>query len=248
MKLIQLNMWQGRILWQATDFLAAEKPDIVCLQELYSTEQRVPFWDSFSGYEEVQKALPELKYWFFAPLYSYDVNGRKVTGGNAIGSKYPISDEQIVFVHGQYEEVLDPTSNVRNLQTCRLDLGEGKHLSILNHHAYWDPDPMGGPENVVKMRKVKAIADTLPRPMMMCGDMNVVPASETMQVFKGSLEDLTETHHIETTLTVLARAFNNHNIVPCDHILVSDDVHVKDFAAHERIMSDHKALILTFDV
>lgn len=247
-KLIQLNMWQGRILWQVTRFLEQEQPDILCLQEAYSSKDPAPQLDLFASVEAIQKALPDLQYWFFAPLYSYLVDGQRVTAGNAIGSRYPIHDEQIVFVHGAYTEDQQPVPNTRNLQSCRLGLDNGASVSILNHHAYWELDPHGSAESLAKMQRVKEIAATLPRPLIVTGDMNVLPESETMQVFKGMLEDLTETHHLETTLTVLARAFNRNNIVACDHVLVSDDVQVHDFKASDTIVSDHKPLLLTFGV
>lgn len=248
MKLIQLNMWQGRILWQVTPFLKEEQPDILCLQETYSCKEPIPYGDLFSSVEAIQKVLPDMKYWFFAPTYSYLVNGRRVMAGNAIGSCYPIHDQRTVFVHGEFLEDQDPIPNTRNLQTCRLELDNGTSLCILNHHGYWERNPYGSPDMVAKMQQVKEVAAVLPHPLIVSGDMNALPESETMQVFKGMLENLTEAHHIETTLTVLGHAFDRNNIVPCDHVLISDDVQVHTFKASDTIVSDHKPLILTFDV
>lgn len=248
MKLIQLNIWQGRILWQVAPFLKQHNPDIVCLQEIFSSPEGVPNWDSFSGLETLQQALPELQYWFFAPLYSYSVQRRKVTSGNAIGSRYPIVDKQVFFTHGQYVDEKDPTPNTRNAQSCKLSLSRNVQLGLVNHHAYWDKNPAGAPEAIAKMQQVCDAAMALGDPVIVTGDLNVVPQSKPMQVFKGKLENLTETHAVKTTLTQLARAFDRNNIVPCDHILVSPGVQVQNFYASETIVSDHKPLILEFDV
>lgn len=251
MKLVNLNIWQGRIIRHIVPFLQEERPDFVCLQEMLSANGPIPItgWDCFSAYETLQEKLPELKYWFFAPLFSYDVRGRKVTAGNAIGSRYPIDNKRIAFTNGEYADGRDPIPNTRNFQTCQITLTGGKQLSLVNHHAYWaDADPAGSPESVVRMRKVKQATDKLPKPLIVCGDMNVTPESETMQVFAGSLRNLTDEYKLPTTLTPLGAALNRNNMVACDHILVSDDVIVQDFTASEKLVSDHKALILEFKV
>jgi endonuclease/exonuclease/phosphatase family metal-dependent hydrolase len=250
MKLLQLNMWQGRILWQVTHYLEQENPDIVCLQEVYSSKKPVPQMSFlFDSLEEVQKAQPHLKYWFFAPICSYEVAGRQVHAGNAIGSRYPISDERIEFIHGGYRDGIAPIPNTRNLQTCHVELPNSKRLSLANHHAYWaGGSPDGDEISVQKMQRVKEVTDALSRPFILAGDMNVFPDCPTMQLFDGVLENLTGTHKIETTLTMLARAFDHENIVACDHVLVSGGVQVHDFKASEAVVSDHKPLILEFDV
>lgn len=248
MKLIQLNIWQGRILRHVTHFLEKEQPDIVCLQEVYSTPDPVRWWDSFSALEAMQRSLPYMQ-WFFAPLYSFEVQGRKVTAGNAIGSRFPISQQKVMFTTGHFTDVNeDPISNVRNVQTCQLELKDGKTLSVANHHAYWDKNPAGTPDSVRCMQQVKEAVDQLPVPKVLCGDMNVRPESETMQLFKGSLANLTEIHKLTTTLTQVGAAFDRDNIVPCDHVLISPEISVQKFYASEKIISDHKALVLLFDV
>lgn len=248
MKLLQLNLWQGRILWQVTRFLEQEQPDILCLQEVYSSKEKIPHWDLFGSLEAIQETLPDIQYWFFAPLYAYRVNGRRVYAGNAIGSRYPIHDQQTIFVHGKYVEDVDPDPNTRNLQACTLELEGGDSLALLNHHAYWEQTPLGSLETAQKMQRIKEMAAALPRPLIVSGDMNVLPDSETMQVFDGMLENLTGTHGIETTLSVLAHAFDRNNMVPCDHILVSNDIQVHSFGTSETIVSDHKPVLLEFSL
>lgn len=247
MKLIQLNIWQGRIIRHVTRFLEEEKPDIVCLQEVCSAPDPVPSWDCFSSLEALQKALPDM-HWFFAPLYSFEARGRKVTAGNAIGSRSPIRHQQIGFTHGHYTEDGDGIPNTRNFQMCQLELGNGKFLSVINHHAYWDKHPAGTADSVRCMQIVKDAALRMPQPLLLCGDMNVWPQSETMQIFKDSFTNLTETHGIKTTLPQIGAALDRDNMVACDHVLVSSGVTVQAFQVSEQIVSDHKPLVLTFGI
>lgn len=250
MKLVQLNIWQGRLVRHVTRFLEAEDPDIVCLQEVYRSEHTVPTWDAFSSLELIQEVLPG-RHTFFAPLYSFEVAGRKVVFGNAIISRFPIHNKQHDFTNGHYIDNLaveDLVPNTRNFQWCELELPDGERLSLINHHAYWDREPLGSHVSTEKMRKVKRIADSLPYPLILTGDMNVTPESEAMQLFEGTLTNLTKKYQLPTTLSAMARAFNNGNKVPCDNTLVSPDVQVRSFTASETLVSDHKPLILEFDV
>lgn len=248
MKLVQLNIWQGRILKHVVRFLQEQKPDIICLQEIYSCKEHVPNWDSYSSLEILQEALPEMKHWFFAPLFSYKVWGRRVTQGNAIASRFPMSNEHVEFTHGRFVKDEDHIPNTRNFQTCQLTIDDKRKLSLVNHHAYWDKNPAGNPTSVKAMRKVVDAVNAIQKPIIVCGDLNVRPETETMQLFKGLLENLTETHGVKTTLTQVAGSFDNNNTVACDHILVSSDVQVKHFEVSDEIVSDHKPLVLEFDL
>lgn len=247
MKLIQLNIWQGRIIKHVADFLKEQQPDILCMQEVYSSEQRVPNWDNFSSLEILQETLPELKYWFFAPLFEHSVWGRQVTQGNVIASRFPIASELVAFTHGHFVKNEELPPNTRNFQTCEID-ANGRKLAVVNHHAYWDKNPAGTPESVKSMEKVVDAIRLLPRPLIMCGDLNVRPETETMQLFNGLLENLSATRKLETTLTQVGAAINNKNQVVCDHILISPEITVNSFMTADRIVSDHKALILDFDL
>lgn len=81
-------------------------------------------------------------------------------------------------------------------------------------------------------------------PLILAGDLNVRTESPAMRVFDGWLEDLTDTHKIKDTLT----AFGKVREVPCDHILVSEEVKVLKFEVSNALVSDHTPLILEFDI
>jgi endonuclease/exonuclease/phosphatase family metal-dependent hydrolase len=250
MKLVQLNLWQGRIIRHAVHFIEQEKPDILCMQEIYASERDVPTWDAFSSVRLIRDVLPH-EHFFFAPLYSFEVAGRPVTMGNAILSRFPIHNKHIEFVNGHYVPNIateNLTPDTRNFQSCELELPDGKRLSVVNHHACWDGTPKGSPRLREKMQIVKEHIDTLPRPLILTGDMNVVPTSETMQIFNGTLENLTETHNAKTTLTQLARALDNDNIVPCDNTLVSPEIKVTRYEVSDYLVSDHKGIIVEFEL
>ena len=76
----------------------------------------------------------------------------------------------------------------------------------------------------------------------MCGDLNIIHDSPAMRELD-FLRDLTDEYKIDNTITGLK--FDGK--VACDHILVSDDVKVKNFGVLPDLISDHKPLVIETD-
>lgn len=150
------------------------------------------------------------------------------------------------FTNGHYVADLTPSTrsaNARNAQIVVLQIGSRK-LTIVNHHAHWEITPLGSAASVARMELLRSIITDLPGPLILAGDLNVDPDTATMHVFDGLLEDLTATYTIASTLSVLGKVPN----VACDHVLVSDAIAVRDFRVLDDLVSDHKALVLDFDI
>ena len=56
MKLISLNLWQGRLYKNYPDFIQKHNADILCLQEVYDADRRIPLGDMFISLSKVKKA------------------------------------------------------------------------------------------------------------------------------------------------------------------------------------------------
>jgi endonuclease/exonuclease/phosphatase family metal-dependent hydrolase len=246
MRLVQLNIWEGRLIRHIPDFIKRLNPDLVCLQEVFSSDSEVIKPSRlFSSLQQIQAAC-DYPHVFFSPTFSSVYEGIPVGYGNAILSRLPLLDEQATFTSGSYnpnQTAANIVPDTCNLQTVRVRSPKGD-FSLANHHAYLGPDGFGDKTNVQKMRFVSEQLRDLPTPLIFAGDLNVVPESQTMRAFDGFLEDLTATNHISTTLTELGKV----NDVACDHILVSPDVQAAAFYVDDQLVSDHKALVLDFDI
>jgi endonuclease/exonuclease/phosphatase family metal-dependent hydrolase len=246
MKLLQLNIWEGKLTRAVLPFLDKEKPDILCLQEVFSCDAKVPVpRNLFDALQCIQERTG-YEYCFFSPLLSGVFAGQKADFGQAILSRYPLSDQHALFTNGKYNPDFTVGTYDRMeaiLQTCTVHAG-GKTFSLANHHGHWLIDPMGDEVSVEKMALVKAQLEKLPQPLIFAGDLNVKCESPAMRVFDGFLTNLIAKHNITSTLGPLGKVPD----VACDHILVSDDVDVHDFRVSEDIISDHKALLMEFDV
>ncbi|HSD55555.1 MAG TPA: endonuclease/exonuclease/phosphatase family protein [Candidatus Saccharimonadales bacterium] len=68
MKLVQLNIWQGRLIDHVATLLKHEQPDIICLQEVYSSKLANPLLPFFAGLERIRAAFPDYHV-FFSPTH-----------------------------------------------------------------------------------------------------------------------------------------------------------------------------------
>jgi endonuclease/exonuclease/phosphatase (EEP) superfamily protein YafD len=244
-KLMQLNMWGGRLTAAIVKLVAEEKPDIITAQELFTPAEPVIFPDrmfdclasvrSGGGYEHV----------FASPTWSLMVGHQNIGFGNVIFSKFPLRNTETTFTNGHFVENMSERSrivNIRNVQTATVDI-DGKQISLVNHQGHWEPTPIGSETSVEKMQLVKDIVAGLAGPYIVAGDLNVSAASPAMRPWDGFLEDLTATHDVTDTLS----RFGKVRDVPCDHILVGPEIKVTSFKVCDELVSDHKALIMEFE-
>jgi endonuclease/exonuclease/phosphatase (EEP) superfamily protein YafD len=79
--------------------------------------------------------------------------------------------------------------------------------------------------------------------VILCGDFNLAPESESIKQYDSILQNLSAAHSLETTRSLLT-----YKKEVCDYIFVNDKIEVKDFSMDQTIISDHNALILDFEV
>jgi endonuclease/exonuclease/phosphatase family metal-dependent hydrolase len=242
MKLIQLNIWGGRLGDQLNDFLSSEKPDILCLQEAIDLDRgRGALFTTIGEIREVVGA----EYYYMSPAFSFNFMHRKAHFGNCIISKLPIATQETMFTGREYEVDFDwtkHTQNIRNLQHVQLRLPKGELLHIFNHHGHHNyTDKNGGDETV---RQCAMIADKIKATSgkkILTGDFNLVPRSASLKPINNLLRNLTAEANLSTTRTVLTKMTET-----CDYIFVSEDVEVKSFMPSDALVSDHMALIMEF--
>ncbi len=246
MRLVQLNIWQGRIMTHLLKLFDDLQPDIACLQEVMSSSEVVVTPERmFNSLQLIQERI-DLKYVYFSPTFRATYSGVTTEFGNAILSRYPLDDCQTVFTNGSFIPDYTPKTfsvNVRNMQIVKVKVAE-QVLNLANHHGHWLIDPFGDETTIAKLQIVKDVLKTVPSPLILSGDFNVRAESPAMRLFDGWLTDLTATHQIGSTLSPLAKVSS----VACDHILTSPGVQVMNFEVRDEIVSDHKAIVLDFEL
>lgn len=243
MKLIQLNMWGGRLEKQLENFFASEQPDITCLQEAISIPGNGAI---FISPESLQDQWEKPTSLFHSAVFSFSFMLREARFGNAIISTLPMIKTETIFTNLVHKPGFDfdvDDYNIRNLQHAIIEIGE-RRLNVLNHHGHHVPTHKNGNEDTLRqMRHIAGYIDTLEGPVILTGDFNLAPHSESLEVINEKLDNLSVRYKLETTRTALT-----HKKEVCDYIFVSEEIKVKDFKASDEVVSDHQALVLEFDI
>ena len=243
MKLVQLNVWGGRLDHPLKDFLKTENPDILCLQEAIDLDKgRGALFVSVSEMRDIVGA----EYYYMSPAFSFNFMQRKAHFGNCIISKLPIMQEETIFTGREYEPNFDwtkHTQNIRNLQHVEIALETGGPLHLFNHHGHHNYVDKDGDDETVRQcniiaEKIKAV----PGRKILAGDFNLVPDSTSLKPINKLLRNLTMEAHVSTTRTILTRRTE-----PCDYIFTSEGITVRSFTVSDVLISDHQPLILQFD-
>ena len=236
MRILQLNAWTGRMKGALKKFFAENEFDVICLQEAVWCDNKL--LENFAVTVDQIKELSGLKYDIRGANFVISAFRTNVMQGNVILSREEIVESRIEVVHGEVLELRsleDMEQEGYTLEFAKLKSG----VTIVCHHGYWLPAPVGDEVTVKVMKKVAGLIKKVDGPLVMCGDHNIIHDSPAMRELD-FLRDLTDEHKIDNTLTGLK--FDGK--VACDHILVSDDVRVGSFNALPDLISDHKPLIV----
>lgn len=258
MKIVQINAWMGQLGTPLARFIEAEKPDILCMQEtILPNNDVIPsFTHQFNFLDEIRRA-GSFKDEFFAKGWGFDLGSSRFELGSVILSKYPISNHQEFHPYGTYHvrtNNSDSQPNTQAWQACTLTLPGGTELQIANYHGYLEDLPgehgIGTETTVEVMRKVAERLAALPHPLIFCGDLNIWPESPAFRELDSlGLRNLIVDNNLRGTLSPVHRATDSdrHTSTP-DHILVSPEIKIGKFYVSDELVSDHKGLVLEFEV
>ena len=134
MKLLQLNTWSLHLAPAIVQLLDREDPDILCLQEVVSTESGRKMLGSI---QEVL-AAHEFEYYYFSPLVRFTYMHHAAERGNMILSKYPITFAHEFWTAGELQT--DFTKDIsydaaRNVVHAQVETPAGL-LHVLTTHGY----------------------------------------------------------------------------------------------------------------
>lgn len=244
MKLVQLNVWWGgKLTKEILKLLKDENADILCLQEAVSLNKPDPAL--FLHIEAIQRDL-DFQFAAFGGSFSFKFMEGKARFGNAILSKRPMKRSEVIYTNLEHKDDFDFNEddyNIRNLVHAEIG-NPSESLHILTHHGHHVPDHKNGNDDTYRqMQQIKEYIDTLSGPVILTGDFNLSPKSESLEVLSNSLTNLCITYNLTTTRTNLT-----DKVEVCDYIFVNEQVKVNGFFASENVVSDHQALILDFDI
>ena len=229
-------------------FIEDQKPDILCIQEFYSREDKLNYQDSIIEAQNTNSYLISYKY-------------EKKYSGNAIFSKFPIINEGMINIGISNRKCIYADIALAH-DTIRV---YSLHLASM-HLSYEDYDLIEGLSSEKKEQKVSSALNlwvklakayeirareirfilphlkTSPYPTIICGDFNDPPMSYAYRSIKKHFKDAFEEcgSGIGRTYTRFSPTFR------IDYILHNAELFPMQFERHEIELSDHYPITCTF--
>ncbi len=264
MRVMCLNAWGGKLHAGLLPFLSASAPDVLCLQEVIHSPETDKDWLTYRDgdhvlpqranlFRDVCGALPE-HVAVFCPaaqgvLWDDDRSVPSQWGlATFVHRSFPVVGQLQGFVHKSYSPVgYGDHPRSRSAHGVRLyDSAREGYVSITHMHGLRDLNgKMDTPERAAQARRLLAISKTFTEPgdiAVVCGDFNVEPGSETLQILEeAGLVELVQSRGFTSTRS-------SHYKKPgrfADYMLIDREDAVRDFQViGQPEVSDHCPLVL----
>ena len=264
MRIMCLNGWGGKLHDALASYVRSAVPDVLCLQEVVHTPASDREWLDYRDgghvlpqranfFRDIAEALPDHVATFCAAaqgvLWDREREVPSQWGlATFVRPSFPIIGQIQAFVHksfspGGYGD--HPRS--RNAHAVRIyDFEQQRPICIVHTHGLRDlKGKMDTPERIAQAHKLVGLVAAIAVPgdgVVLCGDFNIEPQSETFEIMRRfGLKDLVTGRGHTGTRT-------SHYIKPgrfADYMLVNDEVAVKRFeVVTDPEVSDHCPLLL----
>lgn len=248
MKLINLNVWGGKINKPLLDFLKeySKEIDIFCLQEILNNaskeiqEGTFKFSDADPDLLEHISGIFTGHRAFFCPVFK-DIYGIATFVRKEI--KVIESGDVILYESNNFPDVSNPdTDHTRKMQWLRIENGSNEYL-IMNIHGHWvSRDKKDNKERLVQSEKILTFASKFKLPKIICGDFNLLPNTKSIKMLEKSFKNLITENMIQSTRTSLYNGPEKF----ADYVFISPEIKVKSFQVLKEEVSDHTPLFLEF--
>src|SRR5260370_1081065 len=166
--------------------------------------------------------------------------------GLAIFARKTLSVDEVGehFVHRQRNSIIGANNATigRNLQYIQFHLAD-KPVTVINMHGLWNgKGKTDSPKRLEQSRKVKGFLETISGAKILCGDLNVLPTTQSLALLEQDLRNLVKAYGITSTRSPFYQQPDRF----ADYVLVSPDVQVEGFQVLDEEVSDHSPLLLTF--
>lgn len=242
MKIVTLNIWEGRLVEDLSSFFELhEDVDVFLLQEVLDNATEVTAWEGCAQREifnDIKKLLPNHVGYFASSVFQ--------EWGLAMFIRNYISVQESgdVFVHKHRESMVgrDGATVGRNIQYARV-VYEYKLLTIINFHGLWNGKGKSDTEDRMQQsRRVINFIKNIKHDVVLGGDFNLLPDTKSIRLFEHDLglKNLISDFNIYSTRT----SFYTKSIKFADYVFTSPSVRIKVFKVMEEEVSDHAPLYL----
>jgi endonuclease/exonuclease/phosphatase family metal-dependent hydrolase len=269
MRLISLNAWGGKLFDPLSVYLTEAPADVICLQEVTfaggPSPKRVHFREhgfdlpqQADLFADLQARLPSHQGFFGVAAQGDvvdDAGARHLSRfgiATFVRRDLSVIGQTLDFVHGAFiPHGWGAPPVPRCMHALRLfDPNAGRPFVVGHTHGLRDEaGKHDTPARLAQAERIRAMLDAVRRPddpVIFGGDLNLLPDSKTFGVLAGmGLADLVTTRGFTDTRTRLYEKPQRY----ADYLLVTPEVTVVDFdVPAEPVVSDHRALVLNFEL
>lgn len=234
-----LNIWGGHVREPLLSFIKSHQHvDIFCFQEVYHNAQiricDIEMELSLNILSEFQNLLPNHKA-YFRPM----VNG---IYGIAMFVKDTVEvlgeGEFLIYENPDYKGSGPTHSRVLQWLKCQY---QNQLYHVINVHGLWNgKGKTDAPERILQSKKIREFLDDLDTSIILCGDLNLRPDTESLKLISDGMRNLIEEYDVISTRT----SYYPKEEKFADYIFTCPNVNVSSFAVLEDEVSDHAALLL----
>ncbi|MEM1362692.1 MAG: endonuclease/exonuclease/phosphatase family protein [Pseudomonadota bacterium] len=264
MKIMCLNGWGGKLHEALLAYLPEAAPDILCLQEVVHSPATEKDWLTYKDadhilpqranfFRDICRALPEHQAVFCPAAQGVLWDGSQQVPSqwglaSFVHRAHPIIGQVQGFVHKDYSASdYGDHPRSRSAHGVRVyDYASDRSLSVTHMHGLRDLNgKMDTPERAAQACRLRELSDQLSMLgdlRVICGDFNVEPKSETLQILADAgFSDLVTGCGFTSTR-------NSHYKKPgrfADYMLIDQEEAVRKFEViYDPEVSDHCPLVL----
>ncbi len=264
MRIMCLNGWGGKLHEKLVDYVASERPDVLCLQEVVHSPETSLDWLAYRDgdhilpqranfFRDVAKALPN-----HVATFCPAAQGVLWDGETAIASQWGLATfvHQSLSVIGQAQGFVHKGFSAdgygnhprsRSAHAIRVfDFAQQRPVSITHMHGLRDlRGKMDTPERAEQAGRLLLLSDQVSEPddvRIICGDFNIEPDSETLTILANrGFTELVSAKGFESTRNSHYKKLGRF----ADYLLINRDEEVAQFEViFDPEVSDHCPLIL----
>jgi hypothetical protein len=258
LRIVSLNVWGGLALQPLLDFIRQQVPttDLFCFQEVLDGPELISLACGFRTtlYRDLAATLPDFV-GAFDPIVDWDQpteDGRSVRIPYGLATfarrSLPILGRRAASIV-DHQDTLDAVPGlfpvVRRLQLTEVRVPAGA-LLVGNYHGIARPGTkLDSDERLEQSRGIRRVADAHAGPVVLIGDFNLLPETESVRLLEAGLRNLVIERAIPSTRSRLNPYYGTPQEQPhADYAFVSPELPVAEFQVPDVSISDHLPLLL----
>lgn len=233
LRLVSINIEGGKHLERVHTFVSQHRPDIVCLQEVFS--QDLPWLEKAFGMPSFFTANANVS----EPVTYMPSRGK---WGIATFTALPLKHQEDYFYAGSPDVMPilkqgNPNSGRRSVQVVEIEK-DNQNYRVANTHLTWTPNGSVTEEQLRDTEKLLTYLEKFPE-IILVGDLNAPRGKKTFSLFTDRYTDNIPQEVTSTLDPELHRAGALPFVV--DGLFTSKQYRVEKAAVHTGV-SDHRAI------